>query len=57
MIAAPATAVTARQGEDDHRHLAETGIVNGETFTVALTDTKGTLTATGTGVTGSGTTA
>ena len=37
--------------------VAETGNTTGETFTVNVSDTKGLLSATGTGVTGSGTTA
>ncbi len=36
--------------------LAETGATSGETFTVTLTDTNGDLSATGSGVSGSGTT-
>lgn len=35
--------------------LSESGAITGETFTVTLTDTKGKLSATGTGVSGSGT--
>ena len=37
-------------------NLTETGNTSGETFTVVLADTNGKLTATGTGITGSGTT-
>ena len=57
-IAAPATA-TVRQNQATAItgvSLAETGNTTGETFTVTLSDTNGRLAATGTGVSGSGTT-
>ena len=57
VIAAPATAtVGAGQAKAiTGLSLSETGTTTGETFTVTLADTNGLLSATGTGVSGSGT--
>ena len=57
VITAPATAVltTGVATSITGLSLAETGTTTSETFTVKLSDTNGLLSATGTGVTGSGT--
>ncbi|WP_216850968.1 hypothetical protein, partial [Acidisphaera sp. L21] len=58
VLAVPATAVVG-VGQPipvNGLSLSETGNTTGETFTVTLADTNGLLSATGTGVTGSGTT-
>ncbi|WP_335904925.1 hypothetical protein, partial [Acidisphaera sp. L21] len=57
VIAAPATAVVGvgKAGAVAGLSLSETGNTTGESFTVTLADTNGLLSATGTGVSGSGT--
>src|SRR5258705_266680 len=58
VITAPATAVVGvgKPIGISGVSLSETGNTTGETFTVTLVDTNGLLSATGTGITGSGTT-